>query len=176
MEVIQNFLKYEMAGVELGQFFTKREIINYVINVIKPNITKDSTFIDPFCGTGGFLTNIYNTMKEYYKKNDIPMTDEIKNNMINGIDKNPQTLLLALNNLLLHMDLFNTNIKCNDSFRNYIKNKYDFVLTNPPFGIKLKYDDKTFLDNVGKIKKEEYYPIKSNDAICLSIQILTCSL
>lgn len=168
----EHFLKYEMAGGELGQFFTKREIINYIINIVKPNITKDSTFIDPFCGTGGFLTNVYNTMKEYYKKNNIPMTDEIKNNMINGIEKNPQTLLLALNNLLLHMDLFSTNIKCDDSFRNYIKNKYDFVLTNPPFGIKLKYDDKTFLDKIGKIKKNEYLPIKSNDAICLSIQMI----
>ena len=59
-------------------------------------------------------------------------------------------------------------------FRNYMKYKYDFVLTNPPFGIKgLTYDNKTmFPDKINGIKKEEYLPIKSNDAICLAIQMI----
>jgi type I restriction enzyme M protein len=168
------FLKDEMGGGDLGQFFTKREIVDYIIKIIKPHIKETSTFIDPFMGTGGFITHIYNELKSFYKKNKIPFTDEIKNNLINGIEKNPQTCLLALNNLLINMDMYPTNVKCGDSFRNYMKYKYDFVLTNPPFGIKgLTYDNKTmFPDKINGIKKEEYLPIKSNDAICLAIQMI----
>jgi type I restriction-modification system DNA methylase subunit len=87
----EHFLKDEMGGGDLGQFFTKREIVDYMINVIKPEIKETSTFIDPFMGTGGFITHIYNELKSLYKKNKIPFTDEIKNNLINGIEKNPQT-------------------------------------------------------------------------------------
>jgi type I restriction-modification system DNA methylase subunit len=170
----EHFLKDEMGGGDLGQFFTKREIVDYMINVIKPEIKETSTFIDPFMGTGGFITHIYNELKSLYKKNKIPFTDEIKNNLINGIEKNPQTCLLALNNLLLNMDMYPTNVRCDDSFRNFISKKYDFVLTNPPFGIKgLTYDNKTmFPDKIRGIKKEDYLPIKSNDAICLAIQMI----
>ena len=46
-----------------------------------------------------FITHIFKELKSYYKKNKIPFTDEIKSNLINGIEKNPQTCLLALNNL-----------------------------------------------------------------------------
>jgi len=170
----EHFLKYEMGGGDLGQFFTRREVVNYMINIIKPNIKETSTFFDPFAGTDGFLSHIFNVMREMYIKNKIPLTDAIKNNMINGIEKNPQTCLLGLNNMLLNMDIFPTNIKCDDSFRNYINQKYDFVLTNPPFGIKgLAYDDENmFPKEKNGVKKNKYLPYKSNDAICLALQMI----
>jgi type I restriction-modification system DNA methylase subunit len=48
----EHFLKNEMGGGDLGQFFTRREVVDYMISVIKPYITETSTFIDPFMGTG----------------------------------------------------------------------------------------------------------------------------
>jgi type I restriction-modification system DNA methylase subunit len=170
----EHFLKSEMGGGDLGQFFTRREIVDYMINIIKPNIKETSTFIDPFMGTGGFVTHMFNEIRNIYNQKKIPFTEEIKNKITNGIERNPQTCLLALNNLLLNMDTFPTNINCDDSFRNYINEKYDFVLTNPPFGIKgLMYDNESMFPKVYKdIKKKEYLPIKSNDAICLSMQMI----
>lgn len=170
----EHFLKNEMGGGELGQFFTRREVVDYMISVIKPHIKETSTFIDPFMGTGGFVTHMFNELRNMYKKKNIPFTDEIKNKAINGIEKNPQTCLLALNNMLINMDMFTTNVKCDDSFRNYISDKYDICITNPPFGIKgLLYDDKTMFPNSkNEVKKNKYLPHKSNDAICLALQMI----
>jgi type I restriction enzyme S subunit len=170
------FLKYETGGGSLGQFFTKREVVDYIINVIKPYINENSTVIDPFMGTGGFITHMLTEIKEIYKKKNIPFTDKIKNNLMNGIEKNPQTLLLALNNMLLNSDLYPDNVKNDDTFRNYIGEKYDFVLTNPPFGIDgLDYDDTDMFPEINesnKIKKKDYIPVKSSDAICLALQLI----
>ena len=175
----EHFLKYEMgSGSDLGQFFTKREVVSYMINLIKPYIKLNSRFIDPFMGTGGFVTHMFNEIRNMYKKDNIPFTDEIKNNLTNGIEKNPQTCLLALNNMLMNMDLFPENVNCGDSLRNFIDEKYDIVLTNPPFGIKgLEYgddkkDNSSFPKEFNSIKKEEYFPYKSNDAICLALQMI----
>jgi type I restriction-modification system DNA methylase subunit len=170
----EHFLKDEMGGGDLGQFFTKREVVDYMIDVIKPYIKETSTFIDPFMGTGGFITHMFNEIRSIYIKKNIPFTDEIKNKLVNGIEKNPQTCLLSLNNMLLNMDMFPTNVKCDDSFRNYIDKKFDLCITNPPFGIKgLSYDDESmFPDEKNGIKKNKYLPYKSNDAICLALQMI----
>jgi len=170
----EHFLKNEMGGGELGQFFTRREVVDYMINIIKPQIKETSTFIDPFMGTGGFITHMFNEMRNIYTKKNIPFTDEIKNNLVSGIEKNPQTCLLALNNMLINMDLIPVNVKCDDSFRNYINNKYDFCITNPPFGIKgLSFDDESmFPKEKNGIIKNKYLPHKSNDAICLALQMI----
>jgi len=170
----EHFLKSEMGGGDLGQFFTRREIVDYMIKIIKPEIKENSTFIDPFMGTGGFITHMFNEIRNIYIQKKIPFLNNIKNNLVNGIEKNPQTCLLALNNMLLNMDLYPTNIKCDDSLRNYTDKKYDFVLTNPPFGIKgLMYDNESmFPDEINGIKKKDYLPYKSNDAICLALQMI----
>lgn len=170
------FLKYETGGGSLGQFFTRREVVDYMITKIKPFITENSKIIDPFMGTGGFITHMFNVIKKIYHEKNISFTDEKKNNLMNGIEKNPQTFLLALNNMLLNSDVYPNNLKCDDSFRNYIDEKYDFVLTNPPFGIDgLSYDDTDMFPDINetnKIKKKDYIPIKSSDAICLALQMI----
>jgi restriction endonuclease S subunit/type I restriction-modification system DNA methylase subunit len=168
------FLKYETGGGgNLGQFFTKREVVDYMINVVKPNINENSKFIDPFMGTGGFITHFYNEIKKIYVKNDKPFTNEIKNKLINGIEKNPQTSLMGLNNMLVNMDMFPSNVKLGDSFRNYIGDKYDVILTNPPFGIKgLTYTNTSmFPEEHNGIKKKDYIPHKTNDAIAMAMQM-----
>ena len=81
----EHFLKTEMGGGELGQFFTRREVIDYMIDIIKPFITKDSNVLDPFMGTGGFLTRMLNEIKKIYAISKIPFTDKIKSEIVNGI-------------------------------------------------------------------------------------------
>ena len=120
------------------------------------------------------ITHIYNHIKQKYEKDDEPFTDEIKNELMNGIEKNPQTCLLALNYILLNTNIFPTSVNCGDSFRNYIDTKYDICITNPPYGISgLTYDDSSmFPDEYNGIKKKEYIPYKTNDAICMSLQTI----
>jgi restriction endonuclease S subunit len=168
------FLKSEMGGGDLGQFFTRREVVDYMIKTIRPHITKTAKFMDPFMGTGGFVTHMYNEIKSMYVKNKEPFTDALKLSLLNGIEKNPQTCVLSLNNCLLTTNVFPAGVKCDDSLRTYITEKYDIVLTNPPFGINgLTYDNTSmFPEKYHGVKKSDYIPHKSNDAICLAMQMI----
>ncbi len=40
-----------------GQFFTPREVIRLIVQVVNPQL--DKTVYDPCCGTGGFLIEAY---------------------------------------------------------------------------------------------------------------------
>lgn len=163
------FLSSELTGGDLGQFFTKREVIDYIVNEMDPKVGE--TFIDPAMGTCGFITRMYNKVKPEYVKNNIPLDQNVVNNIMNGVEKNPGTTLLGLNNCLITTGYFPKNVIHGDSIRNYNKVKYDIVVSNPPFGIKgLKYEN--LPSDYNNIKKDTYLPIKSNDAVCLFIQAI----
>ena len=72
---------------DLGEYFTPRNIVKTIINLVDPKFKE--TIYDPFCGTGGFLTEAFN----YIKENNIINTDEDLeklrfNTYYNGIAKN----------------------------------------------------------------------------------------
>src|SRR5579875_881589 len=82
------------SGRDLGQFFTNRLVIEYMINLVKPQLNE--TICDPTMGTGGFLTmavkylnNKYNTNWSVYK------------NLIFGYDIDQDVKDLAFLNLFL---------------------------------------------------------------------------
>lgn len=54
-------LKMGEKGNDGGQFFTPREIIRAVVQVIAPSVGQ--TVYDPCCGTGGFLAQAYEFMR-----------------------------------------------------------------------------------------------------------------
>lgn len=47
---------------DLGEYFTPRNIIKTIINLIDPKFKE--TIYDPFCGTGGFLTEAFNHIRD----------------------------------------------------------------------------------------------------------------
>ena len=47
---------------DLGEYFTPRHIIKTVIRIVAPKFKE--TVYDPFCGTGGFLTEAFDYIKE----------------------------------------------------------------------------------------------------------------
>ncbi len=163
------FLSSELTGGDLGQFFTKREVIDYIVNELDPEV--DETFIDPAMGTCGFITRMYNKVKHKYIEQNIPLNQNKVNEIMNGVEKNPGTTLLGLNNCLITTGFFPKNVIHGDSIRNYNNIKYDIVVSNPPFGIKgLKYEE--LPSDYNNVKKEMYLPIKSNDAVCLFLQAI----
>ena len=172
----EHFLNTELAGGELGQFFTRREVCDYMINNVE--FTIDKKIMDPFMGTCGFLTRSFKKMKKLYVEKNKVITNEVIDNMLHGIEKNESTSIIGINNCLITTGFFPSDVRLGDSLRNYMKEKVDIVLTNPPFGIKgMSYDDDSlFPSNYNGIKKSEYLPIKSNDAICLAIQMIYYTL
>jgi type I restriction-modification system DNA methylase subunit len=86
---------------------------------------------------------------------------------IGGREFEPDTFQLAKTNMLISSGhLFNT-LEQGDSIRDPIKNKYDIVLANPPFGIKgLNYKE------IKSEYRDEYMPIESKSAVPLFLQAI----
>jgi type I restriction-modification system DNA methylase subunit/restriction endonuclease S subunit len=164
-EVIQDI----MTGKVLGQFFTQPLIKLMMVKLIDPQIHPDGkidTCCDPTMGTGGFLiTYLQHILKQAKVKNIKPDWDFIKTEGLYGKELEPDTYQLAVSNMLISSGHMFEGLDCGDSIRVPILRKFDNILANPPFGIKgLKYDD--FQSSL----KNEYVPIKTDNAVSLFIQ------
>ena len=125
--------KLQTSG-DLGQFRTPRHIIRMMVELIKP--TPNDTICDPACGSGGFLVEASEYLRE--KHNELFETDSLKhhfnNSMFYGYDTDTTMLRLSAMNMMLH-GIDNPNIDYKDSVSedNKEENKYSIILANPPF-------------------------------------------
>lgn len=125
------YLLNKMATAKnAGQFRTPRNIIDFIVDVVKP--TKDDTILDPACGTAGFLISAYKHITSGGKLTP----DELKRvtNSIVGLDIDPTMVKLSLVNLYLHK-FEQPNIYEYDTLSNDTRwgDRYDVILANPPF-------------------------------------------
>jgi type I restriction enzyme M protein len=117
-----------------GEFYTPRPLIRFIVNQIKPRIGEK--VLDPALGTGGFLTESYEFMKNQQKKAED--REILQYHTLFGIEKKPMPYLLGIMNLLLH-GIEKPNIKRDNSLRTPIyeitkKDHVGVIMTNPPFG------------------------------------------
>jgi len=141
---------------KMGQFFTPREIIRFCVKILVPD--KDDLVLDPACGSGGFLLNAMDFVKEFTEKHY--EKDEAKEywhkfamNNLYGIDINDQIARVCKMNMIIHDD-GHTNIISTDSLQNFSeiqkihkgfkKDHFDIILTNPPFGAIIKETEKNY--------------------------------
>ncbi len=166
-EVIQDI----MTGKVLGQFFTQPLVKKMMVKLINPQIYEDGKIescCDPTMGTGGFLITYLNyILHQANTKNIKPDWKFIKDEGLYGKELEPDTYQLAMSNMLISSGYMFEKLDSGDSIREPITRKFDNILANPPFGIKgLKYDD--FQNSL----KNEYTPIKSDNAVSLFIQAI----
>ncbi len=166
-EVIQDI----MTGKVLGQFFTQPLVKNMMVKLIDPQIHENGkidTMCDPTMGTGGFLiTYLQHILKQSKVKNIIPNWNFIKTEGLYGKELEPDTYQLAMSNMLISSGHMFEQLDRGDSIREPITRKFDNILANPPFGIKgLNYDD------FESPLKNEYVPIKTDNAVSLFIQAI----
>lgn len=119
-----------------GQYFTPRPIIDAMVRCIKPELNK--TIVDPCCGSGGFLL-----LSKEFIENNYDLTEKDKNflkyNTFRGWEIVPSTYRLCLMNLFMHniSDVDGKSpITRNDALLSDPNERFDYVLTNPPFGKK----------------------------------------
>ncbi|OLA34482.1 MAG: DNA methyltransferase [Firmicutes bacterium CAG:321_26_22] len=119
-----------------GQYFTPRPIIDAMVRCIKPEPNK--TIVDPCCGSGGFLL-----LSKEFIENNYDLTEKDKNflkyNTFRGWEIVPSTYRLCLMNLFMHniSDVDGKSpITRNDALLSDPNERFDYVLTNPPFGKK----------------------------------------
>ncbi|MCU1523364.1 MAG: SAM-dependent methyltransferase [Microbacteriaceae bacterium] len=120
------------AAGDAGEFYTPRPVIRFMVQQIAPRIGE--TVLDPACGTGGFLTEAY----EFLRQQATSPSDLRKiRESIRGFEKKPLPYLLAQMNLLLHGAdgaLVRRGNALPFSLTEQRRDGVSVVLTNPPFG------------------------------------------
>ena len=122
-----------------GQYFTPRVLIQAIVRCMRPDprVHREFTVCDPACGTGGFLVAAYEWLVEETKGGalDRDVAKRIKSKTYFGVDLVERPRRLALMNLMLHG--LEPVIRLGDAIYDPPSGeRYDVVLTNPPFGTK----------------------------------------
>ncbi len=174
-DAFETFIGPALKGSQ-GQFFTPRNVIQTLVEVIDPS--PEDLILDPACGSGGFLVD---SLRYVWKKVEqegqkygwSPYEIEREKNRVanenfRGIDKDYFLSKVTKAYMAIIGD-GKGGVFCEDSLDNSKNWKsktrekikfemFDIVLTNPPFGSKIKVEGEEKLkqfDLAYKWKKEE---------------------
>lgn len=152
----EEFLPSQLRGKGLGQFFTPRKIVDFMVELADVDI--NDIIIDFACGSGGFLIKSFAKMKEILNRlpeatfKSIGTTKEkfeenLKKNQIFGIDAEPRAVRVAKMNMMLwgdgrkivrgnglaRVDWQNTPYPLSEYDENNDNSGCSLILANPPF-------------------------------------------
>lgn len=135
-----------------GQYFTPRSLIKAMVECVRPEPTK--TIVDPACGTGGFFLAAYDFIVDNNSL-DREQKEFLKNRTFSGNEIVANTRRLCLMNMFLHnigeIDGA-TSISSTDALVADEGQRFDYVLTNPPFG---KKSSMSFTNEEGVQEKQD---------------------
>ncbi len=194
----EHFLGTTFRG-ELGQFFTPRTIVDFMVEVLDPQ--EGEAICDPTCGSGGFLIKAFEYVrdkiekdveqckkdlkaelfdeeyeklsekeqlevnekysdyirkltidisvpnKSYHKQSDAEKNrriSKLSSSCIYGTDANPRMARTSKMNMIMHGD-GHGGVHHHDGLINVngiFENRFDVILTNPPFGARIEKDYK----------------------------------
>lgn len=142
-ELIRKFA--ELSNETAGEHFTPREVIRLMVNLLFVNdraiLRKEGiikTLYDPACGTGGMLS----ISEEYLYE----LNPDAKLELF-GQEINPESYAICKSDMLIKGQN-PANIKFGNSFTQdgLESNVFDYMLSNPPFGVDWKKAEKYIKD------------------------------
>lgn len=141
-ELIRKFA--ELSNETAGEHFTPREVIRLMVDLlfhgdndalVKPGVIR--TLYDPTAGTGGMLS----IAEEYLTGANGLNPDATL--IVSGQELNPESYAICKGDMLIKgQDV--SNIKYGDTLKNdgHAGAKFDYGLSNPPFGVEWKKSEK----------------------------------
>jgi type I restriction enzyme M protein len=124
-------------GSGAGQYFTPRDLIRAIVDVVRPSI--EDSVVDPACGTGGFLLVAHEHVAQGADKLTPTQRTHLRDTFARGYELVDGTARLAAMNLLLHgigTADGDSLIEVRDALIADPGTRWSVILTNPPFGRK----------------------------------------
>jgi type I restriction enzyme M protein len=154
-ELIRRF--NEENNEEAGEHFTPREIIELMGQLIFRPVAEriqSTTYLvyDPACGSGGMLTEAERVLQELSAETGRKVRLELY-----GQEVNPETFAICQSDMLIKgRDPGNIKYGSTLSADGHRSTRFDFMLSNPPYGKSWKGDEKDIRDGKGEIKDHRF--------------------
>jgi len=179
-KLFETFLKESISKKNWGQYFTPLKVVRSIVNMV--DILPGMEICDPACGVGKFLLEpILHDLHRFYAVENVELKPKITlYGYDKGFDKDEQkTIILAKANMLIYMSgmikehtditqkfaqLFNDTffLQTNSilgTLANPIKDKFDLILTNPPY---VMSGSSNLKDEIAKQQElKEYFAISA---------------
>jgi type I restriction enzyme M protein len=145
-----------------GQYFTPRPLVEAIVECISPQLGE--TVYDPACGTGGFLIAAHQYLREHNPVLASAQEQHLRLKAIRGSELVAEVTRLATMNLFLHgigsTDASDTPpIVTEDSLVAPVREQYEVILTNPPFG---KRSSTTLVTRAGAASEERLHVLRED--------------
>jgi len=146
----------------MGQYFTPAQVCDLMVSIMKPG--PSDLVLDPFCGSGHFLSQSLRYVSEHLSISDKRRYD-FAFSKLHGIEKSERMTRIAMTDMRLNGD-GHSNIRCVDAlleFKNYPdlhSESFDIVLTNPPFGSLLSQEAISTLGSFELTKGHKRVPLE----------------
>ncbi|MCM0612176.1 SAM-dependent DNA methyltransferase [Marinobacter sediminum] len=158
-ELIRKF--NEENNEEAGEHFTPREVIelmtHLVFDPIKDDLPLTLTVYDPACGSGGMLTESQNFIEEKYPSDN-------RDIYLYGKEINDETYAICKSDMMIKgNNPENIKVGSTLSTDEFASDRFDFMLSNPPYGkswaSEQKYikDGGDVIDPRFKLKLRDYW-------------------
>lgn len=150
-EIYEGLLQKNAEDIKsgAGQYFTPRPLIKAMVEVMRPK--PKEVICDPACGTGGFLLAAHDYISHNYKL-DTEQKRFLRDKTFKGWEIVDAAARLCVMNLYLHGIGGNDSpVIVADSLTSDPGDRFDMILTNPPFG---KKSSITIVNGEGKADKE----------------------
>ena len=147
------------AGRNGGEYYTPRPLIKTIVKVVEPTI--GNRIYDGAVGSAGFLCEAF----EYLKiSKDLTTKDveTLQQNTFYGKEKKSLAYIIGIMNMIFHgigsPNIIHTNTLAVNITDIQEKDRYDIILTNPPFGGK------------ERAEVQQNFPIKTGETAFLFLQ------
>ncbi|MGU5772272.1 MULTISPECIES: type I restriction-modification system subunit M [Aeromonas] len=162
-ELIRKF--NEENNEEAGEHFTPREVIelmtHLVFDPIKDQLPLTMTIYDPACGSGGMLTESQGFIEEKY-----PATGVSRDIHLYGKEINDETYAICKSDMMIRgNDPANIKVGSTLSTDEFSHMRFDFMLSNPPYGKSWASEQKHIkdgsdvIDSRFKVKLADYWDV-----------------